>query len=92
MPIKFTCSTCNNKMQAPDSAAGKKVRCPSCKAAVAVPEPDDLVDPDDDLVGKIHVPRGPNGPRRKATSRRNQHVHRFDGRAGHHDPARDRDV
>src|SRR5437763_77304 len=36
MPIPLTCS-CTARMNAPDSAAGKKVRCPKCGAALAVP-------------------------------------------------------
>lgn len=50
MPIAITCSSCNKKLQAPDSAVGKKVRCPACSAKIAVPVPEDLVEPIDDLV------------------------------------------
>lgn len=34
-------------MKVPESASGKKVRCPSCKAVIAVPAPEKLVEPDD---------------------------------------------
>jgi hypothetical protein len=36
MPIPVSCS-CGAKLKAPDAAAGKKLRCPKCGAAVAVP-------------------------------------------------------
>jgi hypothetical protein len=36
MPIRVSCE-CGKQLQAPDAAAGKKVRCPGCLAAVAVP-------------------------------------------------------
>lgn len=37
MPIRLTCSACTKPMQAPDSAAGKRVKCPNCQAVVSVP-------------------------------------------------------
>lgn len=46
------CAACNGKMKAPDEAAGKKVRCPRCKAAVAVPsgeEPQEEAAPEQDV-------------------------------------------
>lgn len=39
MPIQVLCSGCSVKLAVPDGAAGKHVRCPKCRAAVAVPEP-----------------------------------------------------
>ena len=36
MPIPVTCSQCNSKLQAPDAAAGKRVKCPKCGAAIEV--------------------------------------------------------
>jgi LSD1 subclass zinc finger protein len=41
MPITITCSACQKKLQAPDSAVGKKVRCPACQAVVVVPKPEE---------------------------------------------------
>lgn len=35
--IKFTCSNCSHKIGAPERYAGKKVRCPKCKAPTRVP-------------------------------------------------------
>jgi hypothetical protein len=32
-----TCPDCNKKLKVPESVSGKKVRCPGCKAVVAVP-------------------------------------------------------
>ncbi len=37
MPIKITCKACNAVLRAPDTAAGKKIKCPKCSAAIAVP-------------------------------------------------------
>ena len=47
MPITIACTGCDKKLKVPDTAAGKKVRCPACKAVVAVPEAEELVEPDD---------------------------------------------
>lgn len=79
MPIPITCTECNRKLNVPDSAAGKKVRCPACKAVVEVPEPEeDLVAPDEELVepdedaGITESPAGgrimpaPEKPRKRA--------------------------
>ncbi|MEM0914267.1 MAG: hypothetical protein AAGB29_01220 [Planctomycetota bacterium] len=38
--IKFRCTDCTQKMGVPDEYAGKAVRCPRCKARVAVPLPE----------------------------------------------------
>ncbi|HLJ92319.1 MAG TPA: hypothetical protein VKU02_03915 [Gemmataceae bacterium] len=45
MPIRFSCA-CGKGFRAPDSAVGKRVRCPKCGAVVTVPEP--KADPDAD--------------------------------------------
>ena len=37
MPIVVTCPKCPTKLSAPDTAAGKAVRCPKCGAAAPVP-------------------------------------------------------
>ncbi|MDY6913738.1 MAG: hypothetical protein SVT52_04695 [Planctomycetota bacterium] len=39
MPIQFECSSCGKSVSAPDSAAGKKARCPFCQAVQNVPPP-----------------------------------------------------
>ncbi len=38
MPIKLTCPTCTAQMNAPDAAAGKRVKCPKCQKVLVVPE------------------------------------------------------
>lgn len=38
MPIVFSCS-CQKKLRAPDSTAGKKVKCPACGTVLTIPEP-----------------------------------------------------
>jgi hypothetical protein len=47
MSISAICPKCDRKLKAPDSTAGKKVRCPACKGVVPIPEPDDFVEPDE---------------------------------------------
>jgi hypothetical protein len=37
MPIVVTCPGCPTKLSAPDSAAGKQIRCPKCGAVAPVP-------------------------------------------------------
>jgi hypothetical protein len=39
MPIKFHCSLCGKKIEAPDSAGGKWGKCPGCHNKVYVPQP-----------------------------------------------------
>lgn len=48
MPIEITCGGCQQSYSVPDSYAGKRVKCPKCKHAFAVPAdpnaPDNLKD------------------------------------------------
>lgn len=37
MPIEVTCQSCSGQFRLPDSAAGKKIRCPKCKRPIEVP-------------------------------------------------------
>lgn len=37
MPLTVPCTGCPTKLSAPESAAGKQIRCPKCKAVVTVP-------------------------------------------------------
>jgi hypothetical protein len=37
MPVSVTCPSCGAKLRAPDSAAGRKLACSQCKAAINVP-------------------------------------------------------
>lgn len=39
MAIEVNCPSCSKRLRAPDTAAGKRVRCPQCQTAVAVPPP-----------------------------------------------------
>ncbi len=39
MPIPVTCPNCGTRLNAPDAAAGKKVKCPRCAAPFPVPNP-----------------------------------------------------
>ena len=37
MPIVVTCPSCSTTLKAPDSAAGKRVKCPKCTSPIDVP-------------------------------------------------------
>lgn len=39
MPISFACSGCGKKFKVPDTAAGKKSKCPQCQQSIQVPFP-----------------------------------------------------
>lgn len=39
MPIPVQCPDCSARLSAPDSAAGKRVKCPKCASPIAVPAP-----------------------------------------------------
>lgn len=49
MPISVACPECEKRLKVADTVAGKKIRCPACKAVVAVPDADDFVEPDEDV-------------------------------------------
>jgi predicted RNA-binding Zn-ribbon protein involved in translation (DUF1610 family) len=38
MPINMNCPSCNKTLSAPDTAAGKKAKCPACGQIMTVPE------------------------------------------------------
>jgi len=38
LAIRITCESCGRTLQAKDTAAGKKVKCPGCEAVIQVPE------------------------------------------------------
>ena len=40
MPIEITCTHCRRQLRAPDSLAGKRVKCPGCQAVLQVPRPE----------------------------------------------------
>ncbi|MGD9632027.1 MAG: hypothetical protein AB7G28_15275 [Pirellulales bacterium] len=37
MPIQVTCPSCSSSFKAPDSAAGKKAKCPKCAGTIEIP-------------------------------------------------------
>ncbi len=60
MPIRFTCSGCAKMMQAPETAAGKRAKCPLCQTVQVVPPPEPSVpsvSEDDSIFPE--VPQGP---------------------------------
>jgi RsiW-degrading membrane proteinase PrsW (M82 family) len=40
MPISLTCTSCNKRLKAKDSLAGKIVPCPGCGEKLSIPQPD----------------------------------------------------
>jgi hypothetical protein len=45
MAIEFHCEHCGRMVRAPDDAAGKRGRCPSCHQTVYIPTPSDQIEP-----------------------------------------------
>ena len=41
MPIEFTCFPCSQKLRVPDECAGKRARCPTCRAVIDIPKHDE---------------------------------------------------
>lgn len=60
MPIAVVCSECNARLNAPDAAAGKTLKCPKCKSAIEVPEPEGA--PDFEVVDEPTPPRKKSAP------------------------------
>ena len=48
MPISINCGKCSAKINAPDAAAGKRVKCPKCASPILVPAADDFEIVDDE--------------------------------------------
>lgn len=71
MSIDIHCSTCGAKGRAPDSAAGRKVRCPECGQPVAVPgeRPQKKSRPSAELDADLEVEAPPRLPRRRVPSK-----------------------
>lgn len=44
MPLVVPCPNCAARLSAPESAAGKQIRCPKCGAVAAVPAPEPVVE------------------------------------------------
>src|SRR5262245_49846997 len=42
MAIEVSCASCSGNFRVPDSAAGKKIRCPKCKSPIEVPSNGDV--------------------------------------------------
>jgi predicted RNA-binding Zn-ribbon protein involved in translation (DUF1610 family) len=39
VPIQVVCPSCQGKFNAPDTAAGKRAKCPTCGSAIQIPTP-----------------------------------------------------
>jgi hypothetical protein len=53
------CPECNGKLKVPESAAGKKVKCPACRAAVVIPHPDAEADDEGADEYGVRTPKAP---------------------------------
>lgn len=51
--IRFECEDCGKKMSAPEKFAGKVARCPHCKSRVLVPEPEEEIIEDFEVVEAV---------------------------------------
>lgn len=62
MPITLSCS-CGKALRVPDSAAGKKAKCPACAAVLEVPAPAPAPpEPEPEPVFEVAEPAVPTGP------------------------------
>jgi hypothetical protein len=66
MPILVECPSCRAKLNAPDSAAGKKVRCPKAECGTLVPVPEPLEAEEVAVVDAAIAPLPPPKPVRAA--------------------------
>jgi len=58
MPIEVSCASCSGQFRVPDSAAGKKIRCPKCGGAIEVP----AAAPTTSTPTEVFVPPAPPTP------------------------------
>jgi phage FluMu protein Com len=64
MPISVLCPSCNSKLNAPDAAAGKRVKCPKCQVLMELPAPEpdfEIVDDEPPVMAKPK-PKSPSKP------------------------------
>lgn len=54
MPIQFKCNQCGRKLQAPDSAAGRRAKCPDCGTVMTIPG--DVYDAEEVAVAEEVIP------------------------------------
>lgn len=64
MPIPVVCPGCAVKLNAPDAAAGQRLKCPKCKAAITVPESEP--EPQFEVVEEEPVPKPKPAAKSKA--------------------------
>ena len=64
MPIPVTCA-CGKKLNAPDTLAGKRAKCPTCQKLVLIPEPLELIEDEAEL-----LPKSPQKPPASKTQTR----------------------
>lgn len=50
MPIAIICGSCEAKLNAPDAAAGKRVKCPKCGVLLEIPKPEPEPSPDFEVI------------------------------------------
>ena len=67
MTITFRCDGCNTKVRVKDEFAGRKARCPSCRALLVVPHPES--EPEEEPVELEEAPPPSPPPRRKEPAR-----------------------
>ncbi len=63
MLIEFECISCGQPLAVPDTAAGRRARCPHCRTTVAIPHVE--LDDDDDEDDDEHHDEGIHKPPRK---------------------------
>ncbi len=57
MPIAILCGSCEAKLNAPDAAAGKRVKCPKCGMLLKIPLPEPEPDADFEVIADEPKPK-----------------------------------
>jgi hypothetical protein len=65
MPIAVLCPGCEARLNAPDTAAGKTVKCPKCQAPMVIPAPDPEPEPEEVPRRRPAAEREDDRPRKK---------------------------
>ncbi|CAN5607420.1 hypothetical protein BH11PLA2_BH11PLA2_06520 [soil metagenome] len=70
MSIAVQCPECNSRLNAPDAAAGKRVKCPKCATVMQIPAVDDGFEVVDEGNGFEVVDEAPAKPKAKPAPKR----------------------
>ncbi len=86
MPISVTCP-CGKKLNAPDTLAGKKAKCPACKQMLTVPEPLEVIEDeiefidDAEVVDEVPLPKARAARPKTRAQKIEEHADEAEGRS-----------